>query len=57
MKDNYNELKKTELDAATERFRKALQSMKDAYNHKGDLRIEPKGRTLYTVYNRGSVRR
>lgn len=57
MKDNYNELKKTELDAATERFRKALQSMKDAYNHKDDLRIEPKGRTLYTVYNRGSVRR
>ena len=58
---NKDDLKKIELDTklniAVEQFRRALQSMKDSYNHKDDLRIEPKGRTLYTVYNRDSVRR
>jgi len=52
---NKDDLKKIELDTklniAVEQFRRALQSMKDSYNHE-TTRIEPKGSTLYVVYNR-----
>lgn len=48
---NKEELMKIELDEAVERFRKALQGMKDMYDRR-DVRVEPKGSTLYVVYNR-----
>lgn len=53
--NDQDDLKKIELDTklniAVEQFRRALRSMKDSYNHE-TTRIEPKGLTLYTVYNR-----
>lgn len=53
---NKEELMKIELDEATERFRKALRGMKDMYDRRENIRIEPKGSTLYVIYNRKKER-
>ncbi len=55
---NYEDFKKVELELAAERLRRAIKRMKDD-NHPSneEVRIEPKGLTLYAVYNKKANRR
>lgn len=50
---NREEIKRTELDQVTERFRKVIEATKD---RREPMLIEAKGSTLYKV-NRSLVRR
>ena len=43
---NREEIKRTELDQVTERFRKVIEATKD---RRETMIIEPKGKTLYHV--------
>ena len=53
---NYEDFKKVELELAAERLRRAIKRMKDNPSNE-EVRIEPKGLTLYIVYNRKANRR
>ena len=54
---NYEDFKKVELELAAERLRRAIKRMKDDnYPSNEEVRIEPKGLTLYTVYNKKANR-
>lgn len=54
---NYEDFKKVELELAAERLRRAIKRMKDDNPSNEEVRIEPKGLTLYTVYNKKANRR
>lgn len=51
-KEELEELRRIELEQAAERLRTAIRRMRDDGPSSRDVRIEPKGSTLYVVYGR-----